>query len=135
METRVYNCLIVGVILFLVILLVKKNELFSVTTPAPIQSLTPVQNLSKLLGNNHGVLEKLESGIESQLVKMKTYIANNNYLKRRISKEKFAYQNLIKQNNEMKKEILMRILALSKKRGIKNPQQIVDQLMTKNGLQ
>lgn len=137
METRVCNSLIIGIILFLVILLIKKNELFTSTTSPVVQKekiLNPVQNLSKLLNNGDDNLKKLQKGLQNQSDKIKTFINNNNYLTDKISKEKSTYENLINQNNKIKNEILTRIVSLSKKKGIKNPQEVVDQLMTKNGL-
>lgn len=117
----------------------KNNELFSTSTPTEktkVEATEPPtknEQLRTILGENSTKLGKLEDDLETQLSKMMTYIRNNNYLVSLIRKEKENYKNLIKRNQKTSDQLLYQILRLSRKRGIKDPSKIVEDLMKKHG--
>jgi hypothetical protein len=128
MEKRVYNCIIIGIVLFLLVILVKNNELFT-SSDIPVNNLNNLQQITDILERNKDDLLKLEKDFDNQQVELDKYIKQNNELITEITKQKELHQNLMNRNDNLAKQVMTNISNLARKRGIKNVQQVVEDLL------
>jgi peptidoglycan hydrolase CwlO-like protein len=123
MEKRVCNSIVIGIVLFLVILLIKNHELFTTDSPSSLN------NLKQVLNDGQDELLRLENYLEQQQAQLETFIKTNNDLIQQIKVQHDAHQSLINRNNNLVDQVISNVSALAKKRGIKNIQQVVDNLI------
>jgi biopolymer transport protein ExbB/TolQ len=140
MDKRIYNCIIISIVLFLLILLTKNYELFTsesptispelpTTQPESIKQVNNLEQISEILDKNKDELLKLEKEFENQQNQLDNHIKKNNDLLQQIKTHTDLHQKLMNQNNDLANKVISNISALAKKRGIKNVQQLVDKLI------
>uniref|UniRef100_A0A6C0E6Y4 Uncharacterized protein n=1 Tax=viral metagenome TaxID=1070528 RepID=A0A6C0E6Y4_9ZZZZ len=140
MDKRIYNCIIISIVLFLLILLTKNYELFTsesptipselpTTSPESLKKINNLEQISEILDKNKDELLKLEKEFENQQNQLDNHIKKNNDLLQQIKTHTDLHQKLMNQNNDLANKVISNISSLAKKRGIKNVQQLVDKLI------